>query len=90
LTSGFLPVTAAVKLTMRSQCHPGFWLLNQASSVGALLRTPTGDGVRWKTKSSWAASARRGTAWIEVAPVPMMPTRLSFRLVIGSVQDPPV
>jgi hypothetical protein len=39
------------------------------------------DGVRWKTYSSLAAAPRFGTIWTALAPVPMMPTTLSERLL---------
>ena len=82
--SGWLPVTAWVKFSMRSFCHPGFRLLNQASSVGPWLRTPTEAGVRWKTKSSLAERATAGTTCTAVAPVPMTPTTLSSSLSMCS------
>ncbi|CAB5027408.1 unannotated protein [freshwater metagenome] len=88
--SGWTPVTAWVKLTIRSACQPGGWDVNHSTSVGALLRTPTADGVRWNTNSSFAVFASCGTACTAVAPVPMMPTRLSRRLTIGSRGLPPV
>ena len=73
------PEMTAVKLSIRSRCQPGRRLSTQASSVGRSLRTATTDGVRWKTYSSSAARPRWGTHWMAVAPVPMMPTRLSAR-----------
>ena len=48
-TSGWAPVTAWVKLTIRSFCQPGSRLWNHSTSVGCWLRTPTAPGVRWKT-----------------------------------------
>ena len=48
-TSGWAPVTAWVKLTIRSCCQPGSRLWNHSTSVGCWLRTPTAPGVRWKT-----------------------------------------
>ena len=50
---------------------------NHSGSVGWLLRTSIDDGVRWNTYSSPAARARCGMHCTAVAPVPMMPTRLS-------------
>ena len=89
-TAGWAPVTASVKLMIRSCCHPGAWLRYQASSVGAWPRTPTAAGVRWKTKTSPAVLASSGTTCTAVAPVPMMPTRLPASFSIGSVGLPPV
>ena len=90
LRSGFSPVTAEVKLRIRSSCQPGSRPWNHSTSVGALARTPTADGVRWNTNTSFAARASWGTNWIEVAPVPMIPTRLSASPSMGSVGLPPV
>ena len=89
-TSGRAPVTAWVKLTIRSLCHPGGRLRYHSTSVGCWLRTPTALGVRWKTKSSSATRASWGTTCTAVAPVPMMPTRLPTSPSIGSVGPPPV
>ena len=55
--------------------------VDHAGSVGRLPRTSTVDGVRWKTSSCFTDLARCGTHWIAVAPVPMMPTRLSDSLL---------
>ena len=48
---GIPPVTTWVKLSWRSRCHPGvddIWR-NHSGSVGRWPRTPTAEGVRWKT-----------------------------------------
>jgi hypothetical protein len=79
-----------VKLSIRSRCQPGFSDLTQSGSVGRLLRTSTDDGVRWNTYSSFAPAPRCGTHCTAVAPVPMMPTRLSASLVRPPDGSPPV
>ncbi len=72
-------------------CQPGSSVANHSGSMGWLLRTSTDDGVRWNTNSSPASRASGGMHCTAVAPVPMMPTRLSARFVIGPpVQSPPV
>ena len=61
-------------------CQPGSSVANQSGSIGWLLRTSIDDGVRWNTYSSPASRARCGMHCTAVAPVPMMPTRLSAEL----------
>ena len=64
---------------------------NHFGSMGALARTSTEDGVRWKTSSSLQARARCGTHCTAVAPVPMMATRLSPSFARGAPSgSPPV
>ena len=64
---------------------------NHSGSIGWLLRMSIDDGVRWNTNSSPESRASAGMHCTAVAPVPMMPTRLSARLVIGApVGSPPV
>ena len=89
-TSKRPPEITVVKLCMRSRCQPGCRLLTQSGSVGRSLRTSTDDGVRWKTNNSFAPSPRCGTHCTAVAPVPMMPTRLSARPVRPPIELPPV
>ena len=84
------PASWAVKLSTRRCCHPGVRLAAQAASVGLLSRGSTEDGVRWNTYRCCADSASGGTHWIAVAPVPMIPTRLSRSRTSGSVALPPV
>jgi hypothetical protein len=63
----------------------------QSAGVSHWPRTPTVEGVRWKTTSSFAHLATSGTIWIAVAPVPMIPTRLSRSFVrFGCEASPPV
>ena len=88
--SGWAPVTDWVKFSMRSFCQPGSRLLNHSMSVGPWLRTPTEDGVRWKTRRSLADLATAGTTCTAVAPVPITPTTLSPSLSSGSKGPPPV
>jgi len=48
--SGIAAVWFAAKFSIHSRCHPGAAIpSNQSGSVGALPRTSTDDGVRWKT-----------------------------------------
>ena len=65
-------------------CQPGSSVANHSGSIGWLLRTSIDDGVRWNTYSSCASRASGGMHCTAVAPVPMMPTRLSARFVIGA------
>ena len=85
------PVCRVVKFMSHLACQPGSRSSNQSGSMGWLLRTSIDDGVRWNTYSSPAARARCGMHCTAVAPVPMMPTRLSasfsMRAPLGS---PPV
>ena len=79
------PAWLAVKFSSQRCCQPGVAIpANQSGSIGWLPRTSTEDGVRWNTYSSRASLARCGTHWTAVAPVPMMPTRLSASLSIGA------
>ena len=79
------PAWLAVKFSSQRCCQPGVAIpANQSGSIGALARTSTDEGVRWKTKSSLQARARCGTHCTAVAPVPMMATRLSASLSIGA------
>ena len=86
------PAWLAVKFSSQRCCQPGVAIpANQSGSIGWLSRTSTEDGVRWNTYSSRASLARCGTHWTAVAPVPMMPTRLSASLSIGApAESPPV
>ena len=44
------PVWLAVKFSSQRCCQPGVAIsANHSGSVGALSRTSTDDGVRWKT-----------------------------------------
>ena len=87
-----MPVWFWVKFSSHRCCHPGVAIsANQSGSIGWLLRMSTDDGVRWKTNSSPASRARCGMACTDVAPVPMMATRLSASLSIGAPSgSPPV
>jgi len=82
----------ATKFSSQRSCQPGVATsANHSGSIGWLSRTSTDDGVRWKTNNSPHARARYGTHWIEVAPVPMIATRLSARRSIGAPSgSPPV
>ncbi|WP_218596953.1 hypothetical protein [Pseudonocardia oceani] len=62
----------------------------QSCGVSRFPRYPTLDGVRWNTITCFAVFASSGTTWTAVAPVPMIPTRLSARPVIGRSKAPPV
>ena len=86
------PAWFSVKFSSHRCCQPGVAMVsNHARSVGELSRTSTEEGVRWKTKTCPAAFARWGTHCTAVAPVPIMPTRLSASLVIGAPSGvPPV
>ena len=86
------PAWLAVKFSSQRCCQPGVLMVaNHSGSIGWLSRTSTDDGVRWKTYSSWHAWARWGTHCTAVAPVPMMPTRLSARFSSGAPSgSPPV
>ena len=75
---------------MRACCQPGWSDAAHSGSVSRLLRTSTDDGVRWNTNSSLADAPRCGMHWMAVAPVPMMPTRLSASPVRLPVESPPV
>ena len=79
-----------LKLSMRRCCQPGFSVAAHSGSVGRLPRTSTDDGVRWKTYSCFADCAEVRHALHRVAPVPMMPTRLSRKLRQVPVESPPV
>ena len=65
-------------LARRSACQPGSSVAAHAGSVSQSSRTSIDDGVRWKMYSSLLFSPSPGTAWTAVAPVPMMPTTLSW------------
>ena len=71
------PVMTAEKFSMRCRCQPGSRPSVKSSGVGRLPRTPMADGVRWNTYRCFADSASAGTAWMALAPVPMIPTTLS-------------
>ena len=85
------PVCRVAKLINHSRCQPGPSPAKSSGPKVRLARTSTDDGVRWNTCSSAAEVARCGIAWTAVAPVPMMPTRLSANPVIGApAASPPV
>ena len=89
-SAAYPPPVRAVKLAMRSACQPGCSDAAHSGSVGRLPRTSIDDGVRWNTYSCSHASARYGTACTAVAPVPMIPTRLSRRPSSPPRVSPPV
>ena len=66
---------------MRRRCQPDSNDFAQSGSVGRFARTSIDDGVRWNRYSCFALAPTCGTHCTAVAPVPMMPTRLSFRPV---------
>ena len=80
-----MPDTRLLKFSMRRSCQPGSRLAAHSGSVGRLSRTSIDDGVRWNTYSCCAPAPRCGTHCTAVAPVPMMPTRLSARPVEAAV-----
>ena len=84
------PEVSSVKFSIRSRCHPGPSDAAHDASVGRFARTSMEEGVRWKTNSSPAEAATWGTTWTAVAPVPMMPTRLSARPSSPPFESPPV
>ena len=85
------PVCSVAKFSSHSFCQPGSSPANHAGSISWLLRTSIDDGVRWNTKSSRASRPSGGMHCTAVAPVPMMPTRLSARSVMGvPAASPPV
>ena len=63
----------------RSVCQPGFRLAAHVGSVGVSSRMSIADGVRRNTWSSLAALPKRGMIYTTDAPVPIIPTTLSFR-----------
>ena len=84
------PVTSTLKFVILRCCQPGERDFAHSGSVGLLPRTSMDDGVRWKTWSSFAVPPRCGTHCTAVAPVPMMPTRLSASLCRLPFESPPV
>ena len=78
------PVWSVAKFMSHFACQPGSRLSNQAGSIGWLLRTSIDEGVRWNTKSSLASRPSGGMHCTAVAPVPMMPMRLSASFVMGA------
>ena len=84
-----MPDTRLLKFSIRRSCQPGSRLAAHSGSVGRLSRTSIDDGVRWKTNNSFAPAPTCGTHWTAVAPVPMMPTRLSARPIEAAVGTAP-
>lgn len=79
-----------MKFSSQRRCQPGVAIdANHSGSVGRLSRTSTDDGVRWNTCSEPQDRARCGTHCTAVAPVPMMPTRLSASRDIGAPSESP-
>ena len=84
------PEVSTVKFSILRRCQPGSREDAQEGSVGRLARTSMDEGVRWKRKSCAAEAATCGTTWTAVAPVPMMPTRLSCRPTRFPFESPPL
>ena len=84
------PEVNNVKFSILSRCQPGSSEAAQSGSVGRFARTSMEEGVRWKTNSSAADAATCGITCTAVAPVPMMPTRLSARPSSPPFESPPV
>ena len=79
-----------MKFSILSLCHPGSRAAAHEGSVGLFPRTSMEEGVRWNTNSWPAEAATCGMTCTAVAPVPMMPTRLSPNLSMDSTGLPPV
>ena len=75
------PAEILANRARRALAHPGSVDQVSISSelVGRWSRTSIVDGVRWNTYSSLTTFANSGMTCTAVAPVPMMPTRLSCR-----------